>query len=76
MAQIPLYLDFASGELQPTVDDTGATSDIVPGLLSINYVAMNTDNSDPATSLGYGTWTSLGSSTIGATTVYYYKRTA
>jgi hypothetical protein len=70
MAITPVYLDFANGSLEEI-----PTNDVVIGVVPVNYVVMNTDNSDPATYMGYGTWTSLGNNTIGATTVYYYKRT-
>lgn len=73
MAIIPVYLDFASGTLLPV---NAASSDIIIGVFPTNYVVMNTDNSDPGVYLGYGTWVSLGSSVIGVTTIYYYKRTA
>jgi hypothetical protein len=75
MALIPLYLNFSTGEVEPVVNDDGSTSDVVAGLMPLNYVVMNTDNTNPATYLGYGTWTSLGSATVGVTTIYYYKRT-
>lgn len=72
----PVYLDFANGALT----EFGATDTISPsrtsGVFPVNSVALNTDNVNPATSLGYGTWSSLGSNTIGVTTVYYFKRTA
>ena len=69
--RIPTYIDFASGELVNV-----ATADTLPlsnVQLPIGYVVSNTTNTDPATELGYGNWTALGSQTIGATTVYYYE---
>lgn len=66
------YLDFDAGEFKPLEDGDVATNLQVP----IGYVVMNTTNTDPATELGYGTWSALGSNTIGATTVYYFENIA
>ena len=67
--RVPLYLDFASGEIREINEDDSLTT------FPINSVVMNTDDADPATYLG-GAWSSLGSATIGVTTVYYYQRIA
>jgi len=67
----PVYLDFAEGRMiEVPSTDTIPTSNVQ---LPIGYVVANTTNTDPATELGYGYWVSLGSQTIGATTVYYYE---
>lgn len=71
----PLYLDFANGELTEFATDDTIAAIRIASAFPVNSVVMNTDNVDPALQLG-GTWTSLGSNTIGVTTVYYYKRTA
>lgn len=72
----PVYLDFANGELTEFGDSDTISPSRVSGSLPVNNVIMNTDNVNPALNLGYGTWTSLGSATVGVTTVYYFKRTA
>lgn len=43
---------------------------------AVNDVVSNTDHINPATKYGFGTWSELGSQTIGSTVVYFYKRTA
>lgn len=64
------YLDFEAGEFKPLDEGDVATNLQLP----LGYVVANTSNTDPATELGYGYWLSLGSQTIGATTVYYFER--
>lgn len=64
-----LWTDFTASD---TIPATAVPLNIE--IFPIGYVVMNTDNSDPATDFGYGSWQSLGSSTIGATTVYFYER--
>lgn len=41
---------------------------------AVNDVVTNTDNINPSTKYGFGSWVYLGSQTIGTTPVYYYKR--
>lgn len=69
--RIPMYLDFEEGRMTaiPSTDTIPASNFQLP----IGYVVSNTTNTDPATELGYGYWVSLGSQTIGATTVYYFE---
>lgn len=67
MAQTPVYLDFLNGQLVEAPDGVA-----LKNVLPYDYVVCNTSNTDPANDLGYGTWTYLGSQTIGVTTVYYY----
>lgn len=71
MERVPTYLDFTEGRITevPSTDSLPASNVQLP----IGYVVMNTTNTDPADDLGYGYWVSLGSQTIGATTVYYYE---
>lgn len=64
-----LWTDFTSSD---TIPATAVPGDVE--FFPVGYVVINTDNSDPATALGYGDWQSLGSGTIGVTTVYYYER--
>ena len=45
----------------------------IPDAFPVNSVVCRSTNTAPA--LG-GTWTSIGSQTVGSTTVYYFKRTA
>ena len=73
----PIYLDFAEGKVvELASSDTIPVSNIPTGYIhAVNNVIMNTTNINPSGTLGYGSWTSLGSGTIGATTVYYFERT-
>lgn len=48
----------------------------VPGAIPVSGVYTTTVTTNPATLLGYGTWTSLGSVNFGTTPVYAWKRTA
>jgi hypothetical protein len=48
----------------------------VPNAVLVNGIYINSDNVNPATPLGYGTWSLLGTQTIGTTPVYYWQRTA
>lgn len=42
----------------------------------VGAVYMTTTATNPSIELDYGTWSNLGSLTIGTTTVYAWKRTA
>lgn len=73
--RVPTYLDFASGAIVEFAStDTIAPSRIVSAY-PVNSVVMNTDNVNPGLQLG-GTWSALGTATVGVTTIYYFKRTA
>lgn len=41
---------------------------------AVGDVVSNVDNTNPNIKYGFGTWTSLGTQTIGTTTVYFFKR--
>lgn len=45
-------------------------------LYPIGNVYTETQNVNPNSTLGMGTWNNIGSQTIGTTTVYYWERTA
>lgn len=114
--RIPLYLDFANGNViefaegdtLPATNVSGVTAftslsdtpssysgkemylvrvasgetelefvdpvSILGAGFPVGAVYMNTDNVNPDYLFG-GTWVSLGSNTIGSTTVYYFERT-
>lgn len=42
----------------------------------VGIVITLDSNTDPATILGFGTWSYLGTQTIGTTSIYYFSRTA
>jgi hypothetical protein len=44
-------------------------------LWPVNSIYTNMSNVDPGTELGFGTWVSLGTLTIGTTVTYHWKRT-
>jgi hypothetical protein len=67
------YIDFAEGKIKSFETGDTISPEVVQGVVPANYVVMNTTNTDPATDLGWGTWSYLGSQTIGVTTVYYYE---
>ena len=45
-------------------------------IFPVGSVYVSTVNTNPATLMGVGTWSQIGSSTISSTTIYYWKRTA
>lgn len=57
---------------QPTIPTAQSLANT---MYPVGAVYTNTSNVDPATILG-GTWTSIGTQTVGTSTVYYYERTA
>lgn len=54
------------------VSDLSPTSDSWP----VGCVYLETANVNPNTTFGFGTWGSLGTLTVGTTTVYVWNRTA
>lgn len=67
------YLDFAAGEIKSFETGDTISPEVVGGIYPVGYVVMNTTNTDPATELGFGTWTMIGTQVIGAVTVYYFE---
>ena len=45
-------------------------------LFPVGSIYTTPGNTNPNSLIGIGTWSSLGSTTIGSTTVYFWKRTA
>lgn len=68
------YLDFEAGEIKEVGEEDTLPIINMPNLLPVLSVYINTDNSDPGTTLGYGVWSSLGTGLAGITTIYYFKR--
>ena len=74
--RVATYLDFENGNLVEMAEDDTIPTKNLANVIPANYVVMNTTNTDPFDDYGFGSWTYLGSQTIGATTVYYYQNTA
>jgi hypothetical protein len=53
---------------------TTAAKKVSQGSWPVGSVMPTAVNTNPNTLVGFGTWTSLGTQTIGSTTVYYWKR--
>lgn len=54
--------------------DTAATKGYVDSIYPVGSVFQSTSSTAPT--IAGGTWTSIGTQTIGSSTVYYYERTA
>lgn len=64
---------FIANVTDPQLPQDAATKNYVDSMYPVGCVYLSTSSTAPTF---VGTWTSIGSQTIGSSTVYYYERTA